>query len=153
MLTFLLDFSSTGVSVVLFSADWAEQCAQILNVMNELAKQDDFKVFKFLDVAAEDFSEISLKHQVEAVPTVIFFRNGSAIDRIDGVNIAQLAEKCRTLSGERPTPAGSTNKGSLEDRLKALINKADIMCFVKGDKTTPRCGFSKQLIAIMNETG
>jgi hypothetical protein len=32
--------------------------------MNELSKQDDFKVFQFLNVPAEDFSEVSLKHQV-----------------------------------------------------------------------------------------
>jgi hypothetical protein len=86
------------------------------------------------------------------VPTVIFFRNNSAIDRIDGVNIAELTEKCKKLSGEK-IATNNTPKGSLEDRLKALINKGDITIFMKGDRNSPKCGFSKQLIAIINETG
>ena len=38
----------------------------------------------------------------------------------------------------------------LEDRLKALVNKAKVMLFMKGDRTQPRCGFSRQAIDIMN---
>lgn len=52
------------MSVVLFSADWAEQCKQILDVMAELSKMPDLKDIAFLNVPAEEFSEISLKHQV-----------------------------------------------------------------------------------------
>jgi hypothetical protein len=65
--------SSSGVSIVLFSAEWAEQCLQILNVMTELSKQDDFKVFQFLNVPAEDFSEVSLKHQVNKKKKARYF--------------------------------------------------------------------------------
>lgn len=90
-----------------------------------------------------------LKSQIEAVPTVIFFKDSKAIDRIDGINIPELTSKCKKLAGDSSVAAG----GSLEDRLKALINKAKVMVFMKGDRNTPRCGFSKQLILIMNETG
>lgn len=98
----------------------------------------------FLNVPAEDLSAISLKHQVEAVPTIIFFQSGRAVDRIDGVDVAGLSAKCKKLAGESE---------KLEDRLKALINQAKVMIFMKGDRAGPRCGFSKQLIAILNETG
>ncbi|WAR21476.1 GLRX3-like protein [Mya arenaria] len=42
---------------------------------------------------------------------------------------------------------------SLDDRLKGLINQAPVMLFMKGDRAAPRCGFSKQTIAILNESG
>ncbi|KAK7576122.1 hypothetical protein V9T40_012408 [Parthenolecanium corni] len=37
-------------------------------------------------------------------------------------------------------------------RLSSLINQADIMVFMKGDRNTPRCGFSRQLMEILKET-
>lgn len=143
---------SSSVSVVLFSAEWADQCKQILTVMSEMAKQPQFSRLQFLDVPAEDLSEVALKHQIDAVPTVIFFKGGgTAVDRIDGVNIAALTAMCRKLAGGAEDSAGSG--GSLQDRLKALINRANVMIFMKGDRNAPRCGFSKQLITIINETG
>ncbi|XP_058453782.1 glutaredoxin 3-like [Malaya genurostris] len=141
---------SSAVSVALFSAEWAEQCKQILSVMSELAKQSVYGGIQFLDVPAEDLSEVALKHQIEAVPTVIFFRAGTAVDRIDGVDIAALITKCRKFSGASNS---DITEGTLEDRLKALINQCNVMIFMKGDRNVPRCGFSKQLIAIINETG
>ncbi|XP_031636676.1 glutaredoxin 3 [Contarinia nasturtii] len=142
--------ASEKVSVVLFSADWAEQCSQILDVMNDLSKKPDYaSALQFLNVPAEDLSELSLKHQIEAVPTVLFIRSGSAVDRIDGVDIAALSLKCKSFVEKN---GGGDSKESLNDRLKALINRAKVMIFMKGDRNTPRCGFSKQLIQIVNET-
>lgn len=44
-------------------------------------------------------------------------------------------------------------KQVLEDRLNALINKHNIMVFMKGTREAPRCGFSKTLIGILNGIG
>lgn len=163
--------------MVLFSAEWAEQCSQILNIMNELAKQTDFKDLQFLNVPAEEFSEISLSNkvgmrmsiycqvklwqscselsiilisylQIEAVPTVLYISKNSAIDRIDGVDIATLTTKCKKYA---KVELASIPKEPLENRLKTLINKSKLMIFMKGDRNGPRCGFSKQLIAIVND--
>lgn len=43
-------------------------------------------------------------------------------------------------------------KQPIEERLTSLINMAPIMVFMKGDRSVPRCGFSRQLIDILNET-
>lgn len=135
--------------MVLFAADWAEQCQQILDVFRELcAKGAAFGQLQFISIAAEDFSQISLNHQIEAVPTVLFFRSGSAVDRIDGIDIAALTAKCKELAG-----VVEDEKSGLEERLKKLINKSEIMVFVKGDRITPKCGFSKTLIGLLNELG
>ncbi|BFF93780.1 glutaredoxin 3 [Drosophila madeirensis] len=136
-------------TVALFAADWAEQCAQVKDVLEELSKLLGDKL-QFISLNAEQFPEISMKHQIEAVPTVIFFAKGSAVDRVDGVDIAAISSKSKKLA-ESASSAASTGQ-SLDDRLKALVNKAPLMIFMKGDRNGPRCGFSKQLIAIVNDT-
>lgn len=141
------------VSVVLFSAEWAEQCKQISDVMTELAKQTEFKALQFLDVPAEDLSELSMRHQIDSVPTVLFLRAGKAIDRIDGVDVGSLTKKAKQYAGASSLPSSDGGAANLEERLKALINRSKVMIFMKGDRNTPRCGFSKQLIAIINDTG
>ncbi|XP_012686522.1 glutaredoxin 3 [Clupea harengus] len=42
---------------------------------------------------------------------------------------------------------------TLEQRLKSIINKNSVMLFMKGNKETPKCGFSRQILEIMNSTG
>uniref|UniRef100_A0A2K6D792 Glutaredoxin domain-containing protein n=1 Tax=Macaca nemestrina TaxID=9545 RepID=A0A2K6D792_MACNE len=41
----------------------------------------------------------------------------------------------------------------LEERLKVLTNKASVMLFMKGNKQEAKCGFSKQILEILNRTG
>lgn len=113
--------------------------------MRDLSGKSGFVKAQFIEIAAEDYPEISIKHQIDAVPTVLFVRNKSAVDRIDGVDIAALTTKCNKLSG---MDSVTTSKGDLETKLKNLINKAPVMVFMKGDRMTPRCGFSKTLMQI-----
>ena len=40
----------------------------------------------------------------------------------------------------------------LEEKLKALTNKASVMLFMEGNKQEARCGFSKQILEIQNNT-
>uniref|UniRef100_A0A9J8BNC5 Glutaredoxin 3 n=1 Tax=Cyprinus carpio carpio TaxID=630221 RepID=A0A9J8BNC5_CYPCA len=42
---------------------------------------------------------------------------------------------------------------SLENRLKSLINKSPVMLFMKGNKEAAKCGFSRQILEIMNSAG
>ena len=82
---------------------------------------------------------------------VICFQNQKAVHRIDGVNIADLTNAVKALAGSPAAASVESKPLSLEERLKALINKSKIMVFMKGDRNAPRCGFSKQLVQIMNE--
>ncbi|EDW76113.1 uncharacterized protein Dwil_GK14839 [Drosophila willistoni] len=142
--------NSEKTTVVLFAADWAEQCAQVKDVLEELTKVLGSEKLQFISLNAEQYPEISMKHQIDAVPTVIFFTKGSAVDRVDGVDIAAITSKSKKLA-ESASSAAATGQ-SLDERLKALINKSPLMIFMKGDREAPRCGFSKQLIAIVNDT-
>lgn len=78
-------------------------------------------------------------------------KNKTIIDRIDGIDIAKLTLLCKKLSNST-SATNQTSGENIEARLKNLINKSTVMIFMKGDRNTPKCGFSKQLIAILNET-
>jgi Grx4 family monothiol glutaredoxin len=41
----------------------------------------------------------------------------------------------------------------LHARLNALVKASPVMAFIKGTPEAPRCGFTKQLLAILNEQG
>lgn len=41
---------------------------------------------------------------------------------------------------------------SLNFRLKKLINQSKVMLFMKGSIKEPRCGFSRQIVEILNST-
>ncbi|XP_044259125.1 glutaredoxin 3 [Tribolium madens] len=139
--------SSSALSVVHFAADWAEQCSQVNDVLDTFSKRPEYSTIKFYKCQAEDLSEVSLKYKIEAVPTVLLFRSGKVIDRIDGADPAKISEKIKTHCNSK------TEGVSLEQRLKALINRAPVMLFMKGDRETPRCGFSRQMVQILNDVG
>ncbi|KAK9884622.1 hypothetical protein WA026_007462 [Henosepilachna vigintioctopunctata] len=131
------------LTVVHFSADWAEQCKQIDDLLDLLSKQEEYSNVQFAKCLAENLSEVSLKCKIDAVPCVLLFRNGQQIDRIDGADPRTITDKIKNHNDVEP----------LEQRLKKLINRSKVMLFMKGNRTQPRCGFSRQIIEILNNTG
>ena len=136
-------------------------------VLEEMTKSNDYKGAKFVNLPAEDLSEISQKYNISAVPTVLLMRNGKVVDRVDGAYPGQVGEKVKEIlrsGGSLPSepihyhPSVISEdddihmpESSLEDRLKKLINKAPCMLFMKGDPSNPRCGFSRTIIALLDE--
>lgn len=99
---------------------------------------------EFIKLSADNLTEICLEYDITAVPTILFFENKKLVKRIDGVNIAEMSIECEKLL--------MSEKGdALNQQLKNLINSSKIMIFMKGNREQPRCGFSKQLIDIMNK--
>jgi Grx4 family monothiol glutaredoxin len=47
----------------------------------------------------------------------------------------------------------SSTTPTLEERLKQLVRKEPIMLFMKGLPSAPRCGFSRQLVEILEGEG
>jgi len=66
---------------------------------------------------------------------------------IGGLDIVKEMIESGELKDVMPTAE------DLNTRLKGLINQSPVVLFMKGDPTTPRCGFSKTTVAILNETG
>lgn len=136
------------MSIIHFQADWVEQCAQVNEILETLGSRKEFSEAKFYSCPAENLSEISLKYKIVAVPTVLFFRSDKVIDSVNGVDAVKLTETV-----QKYISSSGDSKNSLDDRLKSLINKSNVMLFIKGDRITPRCGFSRQIIEILNNTG
>lgn len=146
----------SGLLVVHFRAQWAPQCAQMDEVMVELAKQHP--QVHMSTVEAEELPEISKQYNIAAVPTFIFIKGKKEVDRLDGANVPDLNKKVKHHADLNASPvmmAPSTQppKEDLNTRLKNLITAAPCVAFVKGSKQEPRCGFSRQLMALFENHG
>jgi Grx4 family monothiol glutaredoxin len=150
----ILNDAGGQLVVIHFAAAWAEQCQQMGEVVNELSKDPKFAHVTFITVDAESLAEVSYKYEIVAAPTFIFVKAGKHIDRLDGANAADLTGKvtkhASTLVEDLVKPS---SKQSLNERLKALINSAPVILFMKGTPDNPRCGFSRQITQILTEQG
>lgn len=150
-LDYTTTISSPSVSVVHFMADWAPECATLQTVLDTLANQHPEVTFCRLQ--AEQLPELSMKHEIVAVPTVLLFRTGKAIGRVDGLNAAELTKQVKSHAAASPavqTVLGSAKpKEDLDTRLKRLVKAHKCMLFMKGNPDEPKCGFSNQTVALL----
>lgn len=106
-----------------------------------------------MTLEAEDLPEVSEKYKISAVPTFIFLKNKTEVDRLDGANAADLTKKVKHHSS--PTSIGPSQpiapKEDLNVRLKRLIESAPVILFMKGNPEEPRCGFSRTMVSILKE--
>ena len=137
--------------VIHFSAPWAPQCGQVQEVLTELSKKSQFTNAIFLQLEAEKFPELSMKHKITAVPTCILLRDDSEVDRINGADVPELTKKLELHSSPYLTakPPADEPKLDLNTRLKQLINKAPVMLFMKGHPEEPKCKFSRATVEIL----
>lgn len=133
------------LSVIHFYAAWADQCKQMNEVLEQMLKLDEYKTVRFANILAEELPGISIKCNIIAVPTTLLFKNEIIVGRIEGANPTGLREQINKLLTNRGDPK------RLEDRLQGLINQASCMLFMKGNRETPRCGFSRGIIDLLEE--
>ncbi|MGI8436773.1 MAG: thioredoxin [Chthoniobacterales bacterium] len=67
-----------------FWAEWCGPCKMIAPVLDEIAKEkgDSIKVAK---VNIDHNQSLSLKFNVRAIPTLLFFKNGQVVDQVTGM--------------------------------------------------------------------
>ncbi|KAL7060810.1 hypothetical protein AAHC03_09670 [Spirometra sp. Aus1] len=105
-------------------------------------------MFIYLQVDAESVENFCKEHQIQSVPTVLSFSGGREVGRVNGAKASEITKLVDDLAARSDSPA--MNSGDLNSRIKALICQAPIMLFMKGSPEEPRCGFSKQIVAILN---
>ncbi|KAF1320877.1 Grx4 family monothiol glutaredoxin, partial [Globisporangium splendens] len=161
------------LSISFFWADFHELCrpnGQIDVVVRQLATLHPR--IRFLKIAAEELPELSERFQIAVVPTFVVAQGKSVLEKLEGANVAELAKRVDVLSKSIAKKAASdaannsdasapatTNAvdEALEYRLKKLIKYVSIlfaspvMLFMKGNPTDPKCGFSRQMVALLNE--
>jgi thioredoxin len=71
-----------GNIVIDFYADWCGPCKRLGPVIGDLAKE--FNNVKFVKVNIDTASSISSRYNVRSIPTLIFFKNGKEVKKVNG---------------------------------------------------------------------
>jgi thioredoxin 1 len=84
------------LTLVLFEAKWSGLCLAVRSILNGLFAQFG----EVLDIVSVDFDSnprLTEKYGIHVVPTILFFRKGSLVERISGtVSRKTLVETCRS---------------------------------------------------------
>jgi glutaredoxin-related protein len=140
----------SGLIVLNFWADWAAPCAPLNALFDQLADKyaataTAAAVVKFVKIEAEKAEELTELFEVGAVPTIVFVRDQKALDKVEGANGPDLANK---LAKYAPDAAGDSTS-SVRARCERLVNSAPVMLFMKGTADAPQCGFSRKMVDLL----
>lgn len=139
----ILDQNKSDLKVLYFYIEDSAECNQMIDVINELEKNDENKGVTFIKIDAKKSEEISKKFETESVPRFIFYVNGSVVDDLVGANVPLFSKKLNEHN--------QNNAEDLNTRLEKLVKKAPVMLFMKGSPSAPRCGFSKQVTELLSK--
>ena len=79
-----------------FYADWCGPCQMMAPIIEQVnAQMQQLRVVK---IDTDKYPEIASKHHIHALPTLVLFKQGKPVDRIEGVMPAeQLVKRLQTL--------------------------------------------------------
>jgi len=127
---------------------------------------------QFESLNAETSSVLVQKFNVTVVPTFILLLGDSVVEKLEVADPAELTRKVMELklkseSGVQTIPADTkaeevkekkeeVGEGELSDDLKkkiqTLLTSAPILLLMKGTPSSPKCGFSRQTIEILQSS-
>jgi len=168
----ILEVNKNFLIVVSFIAPWSENCKATKELTRELLSDPDLKQVLFIELPAEEFPGVSLRYEVKSVPSVVLLRNKQVLEKLVGADVRNYASQVVQNSNdgtdvegvpvrtvERKPGAGGSSAANpndsiaMIDRLEALIKQSDVMVFMKGNPEQPRCGFSRQVVQLIKDTG
>ena len=144
-----------NAAVLHFYAPWAQPCKDMAIVFQQLALQHSADI-KFFQIHADQATNLCEKFNVETVPTFVFLHQHTETDRITGADPQALALKVKQnaltsmIHNDRPV-ISTPLVIPIEEKLHSLINMAAVTLFMKGDRDVPKCGFSRKMVALLNE--
>ncbi|KAJ7680065.1 glutaredoxin [Mycena rosella] len=160
----LLSADLSRVSLLNFWAPWAAPCAQMNDVVQELAKKHP--ALLALNVEAEAQADIAESFDIEAVPSFVILRGHTLLARIAGADAPALTQAIaahaaapfpapapKSYTSAAPPAAQPADGEPLDARLRRLMTQTRVVLFMKGDPATPRCGFSRKIVALLQERG
>ncbi|MEL6776920.1 MAG: thioredoxin [Cyanobacteria bacterium J06597_16] len=78
-----------------FYADWCGPCQMMSKILGQVGTELKGEV-KIVKIDTEKYPEIASKHSIHALPTLVLFKQGQPVDRIEGVLTAdQLKGRVR----------------------------------------------------------
>jgi Grx4 family monothiol glutaredoxin len=115
----------------------------------ELLQQQDIPFGSF-DILSDDSVRQGLKTYSDWPTYPQIYVNGELVGGLD--ILKELAEDA-PLKEHWKLSTTTAATSSLNDRLSKLVKRSDVMIFMKGLPSAPRCGFSRQLVEILDGTG
>lgn len=77
--------------VVDFFATWCGPCKMIAPLLEKFSKEYSDAAFYKLDV--DELGAVAQEQEVSAMPTIIFYKNGSVVDKVIGANPNAIKQK------------------------------------------------------------
>jgi len=141
-------------SIMLFMKGNAEkpQCGfsrQAITILNQINVS-----YGTFDIFGDEKVRQALKAYSNWPTYPQLYVNGELIGGLDIMKEMMESNELEEILKSAAAKEESENKSTetLEQRLKGLTTKAPLMIFMKGNRNTPRCGFSRQLMEILFET-
>ncbi|KAL6055144.1 hypothetical protein STEG23_028150 [Scotinomys teguina] len=116
--------------------DFSKQMVEILHKHNIQ--------FSSFDIFSDEEVQQGLKTYSNWPTYLQLYVSGELIGGLDIIKELEASEELDTICPKTP---------KLEEKLKVLTNKASVMLFMKRNKQEAKCGFSKQILEILNSTG
>jgi thioredoxin len=80
-----------------FYAPWCGPCQMMAKILEQVNAQMSQKM-RVVKINTDIYPAIASQYQVEALPTLMLFKNGQPVERIEGVVVAdQLIQHLNTL--------------------------------------------------------
>lgn len=154
-------------TVLLFGAAWHEACVEggaMEQVLEVLAEAQPTLAFGRVDAEANPV--LTATYEVTAVPTFLLLNEELvAVEKVVGledaakvtmavqrlVHNSTATTTTSTTTNGGPTTAAADKPEPLSQRLDRLIRSAPVMIFIKGTPTAPLCGFSRQIVELLQE--
>ena len=80
-----------------FYADWCGPCQMMVPILEQVNNQlkDRLRIVK---IDTEKYANLATQYQISALPTLVLFKQGQPVDRIEGVMQAQqLVQRIQPL--------------------------------------------------------
>jgi len=93
--------------VVDFYATWCGPCKRLSPMLDELAGPLTNKI-KFVKINVDEAPNLSQRFGIQAIPTLLFFKNGNVADKLIGLPSEDALKKRLESFAETGTPAKSS---------------------------------------------
>ncbi len=81
--------SGSDVPVLVdFYADWCGPCQMMAPILDQVNSQLQGKI-KIVKIDTEKYPALATQYQIYALPTLVFFKQGEPVEKIEGVMQAQ----------------------------------------------------------------
>ena len=85
--------NATNLVVVDFASTWCNPCKMLAPHLEQLANLNQDVYFYKVDVDA--LSDVASEENISAMPTIKFYKNGRALDKVVGANLSEIKTKLK----------------------------------------------------------